>query len=74
MTAIRCFPLKYGVDPSVLEDAADKLLAPDPAVALYLVDEIGKMECLSPRFVAAMRALLARGKPVITTVVRQAPA
>jgi nucleoside-triphosphatase len=62
------------VDPSVLEDAADKLLAPDSAVALYLVDEIGKMECLSPRFVAAMRALLARGKPVITTVVRQAPA
>ena len=30
-------------------------LTQPPDIELYLVDEIGKMECLSERFVAAMR-------------------
>jgi nucleoside-triphosphatase len=58
---------KYGVDVAAL-DAAASLLAPDPAARVYLVDEIGKMECLSERFVAAMRALLAGQAPVVATV------
>ena len=37
-------------------------------VALYLVDEIGKMECLSPGFVDATRALLDAGVPLVATV------
>jgi len=32
------------------------------------VDEIGKMECLSPEFVAAVRTLLALERPLLATV------
>ena len=58
---------KYGVDLTAIDDAIS-LLAYDPAVRLYLVDEIGKMECLSARFVTAMRKLLAGDTPVVATV------
>ena len=58
---------KYGVDVAVLDDAA-RLLRPDPDARVYLVDEIGKMECLSDRFIAAMRVLLAGHTPVVATV------
>jgi nucleoside-triphosphatase len=58
---------KYGVDVAAL-DAAAGLLRPDPRARLHLVDEIGKMECLSEKFVAAMRALLSRPTPVVATV------
>ena len=50
------------------DDEASASLTPDPTVQVYLVDEIGKMECLSQRFVAAMRALLVETTPVIATV------
>jgi nucleoside-triphosphatase len=59
---------KYGVDVVALDSVADTLLAPHPDVAVYLVDEIGKMECLSPRFVDAMRRLLDTRAIVIATV------
>ncbi len=59
---------KYGVDVSALDGVVGSALAPDATVAVYLVDEIGKMECLSPRFVAALRALLASGQPVVASV------
>lgn len=58
---------KYGVDLTAIAGGAS-LLAYDPAVRLYLVDEIGKMECLSARFVTAMRKLLAGDTPVVATV------
>lgn len=58
---------KYGVDVRALDDAA-RLLYPEPEARIYLVDEIGKMECLSDRFVDAMRALLSRKTPVVATV------
>ena len=58
---------KYGVDLTAIDDAAS-LLARDPAVRLYVVDEIGKMECLSARFVTAMRKLLTGDTPVVATV------
>jgi len=47
---------------------AEDALAPRADVDLHLVDEIGKMECLSPRFVTAMRALLDAGMPVVATI------
>ena len=59
---------KYGVDVSALDRLAEATLAPDPATAVFLVDEIGKMECLSPRFVAAMRKVLASDNTVVATV------
>jgi nucleoside-triphosphatase len=58
---------KYGVDVGALE-ASVSLLTPDAAAEVYLVDEIGKMECLSSRFVAAMRTLLDGSTPVVATV------
>ena len=59
---------KYGVDVSALDRLAEATLAPDPATAVFLVDEIGKMECLSPRFVATMRKVLASDNTVVATV------
>ena len=58
---------KYGVDVQALDNAA-VLLKPDPKARVYIVDEIGKMECLSEGFVAAMRILLAGNTPIVATV------
>jgi nucleoside-triphosphatase len=35
---------------------------------VYLIDEIGKMECLSERFVTGMQRLLDSGATVVATV------
>ena len=58
---------KYGVDVEMLDSAA-ALLRPDAKARMYLVDEIGKMECLSERFVAAVRILISGGIPVVATI------
>jgi nucleoside-triphosphatase len=58
---------KYGVDVAALDDAA-ALLLPGSGARVYLIDEIGKMECLSAPLVAAMRALLDGATPVVATV------
>jgi nucleoside-triphosphatase len=58
---------KYGVDVQAIHDAVP-LLLPDPDARVYLVDEIGKMECLSERFVAAMRTLIAGRTPIVATI------
>ncbi len=59
---------KYGVDVRVIDDLAPSWLALKPTIDVYLVDEIGKMECLSQEFVAAMRKVLDSGKPVAATI------
>jgi nucleoside-triphosphatase len=59
---------KYGVDVDAIGEAAATLLQPDSAAYVYLVDEIGKMECLSESFVAVMRVLVAGRTPVVATV------
>lgn len=59
---------RYGVDVSLVDELSASALAPNGAVDVYLVDEIGKMECLSRGFIAAMRDLLDSAKPVIATV------
>jgi len=51
-----------------MEQAADAALSRHAGVELYLVDEIGKMECLSPCFVEHMRRLVAGRVPLIATV------
>jgi nucleoside-triphosphatase len=58
---------KYGVDVGALDSAA-ALLRPDPQTRIFLVDEIGKMECLSEGFVEAMRALISGRLPIVATV------
>lgn len=59
---------KYGVDVAVIDALAASSLALKQHADVYLVDEIGKMECLSEQFVAAMGRLLESGKPVVATV------
>jgi nucleoside-triphosphatase len=58
----------YGVNLASFEEVVLEVLTPDPRVDLHVVDEIGKMECLSPRFVAAIRRLLEAGAPLLATV------
>lgn len=58
---------KYGVDVAAVEEAATSALATGRA-DLYLLDEIGRMECLSPAFVAAVRKLLDSPATVVATV------
>lgn len=60
----------YGVDVAVLDARAEALLAPRPEAGVYLIDEIGKMECLLPRF-AAMRHLLASDRCIVATVAKK---
>jgi nucleoside-triphosphatase len=62
---------RYGVDVAAIDAVAAKSLAPDPAVELYVIDEIGKMECFSERFVASMRALLDSDRRVLATIARR---
>jgi nucleoside-triphosphatase len=59
---------KYGVDVAAIDAVSRRVLVPDPGVRLFVVDEIGKMECLSRGFVDAVRALLAQGRPLLATV------
>jgi nucleoside-triphosphatase len=62
---------KYGVDVAAMDRAADATLAQRRGVQLYLVDEIGKMECLSARFVVHMRRILDGRVPLIATVAKR---
>jgi nucleoside-triphosphatase len=59
---------KYGVSLKNLEEVALPALEPRPGVDLILVDEIGKMECLSPQFVAAMERLWTAPVALVATV------
>lgn len=61
---------KYGVDVAAMDAVADAL-SPAAKVDIVLVDEIGKMECLSSRFVRAMRAWLQAATPVVATVAQR---
>ncbi len=61
----------YGVDVAVIDQAAAEALRVDDRVDVYLLDEIGKMECLSSKFVLAVRALLDSDKPVVATIARR---
>ncbi|NNF96048.1 MAG: hypothetical protein HKM94_03865 [Halobacteria archaeon] len=59
---------KYGVDVTAIDAAAEALLIPKPGLVVYLIDEVGKMECLSARFISAIQRLLESDKAIIATV------
>jgi nucleoside-triphosphatase len=61
---------KYGVDIEALDRMVEAALLPDDQTEVYLIDEIGKMECLSPRFVAALSGLLDSRRRMVATVAR----
>jgi nucleoside-triphosphatase len=59
---------KYGVDVEAVDSLVESALSPVEPVDVYFVDEIGRMECLSHRFVTAITALLDSNHPLIATV------
>lgn len=62
---------KYGVDVTAIDEVAESTLAVEPPRGLYLVDEIGRMECFSARFVLGMRELLESPRTVVATIARK---
>jgi nucleoside-triphosphatase len=66
--ASACRVSRYGVDLGALDRFVELTLDPAAGPDVFLVDEIGKMECLSPRFVAAIERLLDGEIPVVATV------
>jgi nucleoside-triphosphatase len=59
---------KYGVNLENLHRVGLPALEPAPGVDLIVVDEVGKMECLSPRFIAALERLWAAPVSLLITV------
>jgi nucleoside-triphosphatase len=63
---------KYGVDVEGFEKSVVPVLDIERNDAeLFVLDEIGKMECFSEKFVAAVRRLFASDKSVLATVARK---
>jgi len=63
---------KYGVDVAGFEKSVVPVLDIERSdTELFVIDEIGKMECLSGKFVAAVRRLFASDKSVLATVARK---
>jgi nucleoside-triphosphatase len=59
---------KYGVNLDNFHRVALPTLEVTPGVELIVVDEVGKMECLSNEFIAAMERLWAAPVPLVVTV------
>jgi nucleoside-triphosphatase len=58
---------EYGVHVEGFEKLALKQMEIIPGVELYLIDEIGKMECLSDKFCKQLIKLFASEMPLIAT-------
>lgn len=64
---------EYGVDISLIDALIAETLSVQEGVDLYVIDEIGELECLSARFTSAIRELLDQGVPLIATLARTDP-
>jgi nucleoside-triphosphatase len=63
---------KYGVDVAGFEESVVPVLDIEQNDAeLFVIDEIGKMECLSEKFVTAVRRVFASERSVLVTVARK---
>ncbi len=63
---------KYGVDVAGFEESVVSILDIEQVAAeLFIIDEIGKMECFSEKFVAVVRRLFASEKSVLATVAQK---
>jgi nucleoside-triphosphatase len=60
---------RYGVDVQGFERFIEGI--PFDEAELAVVDEIGKMECLSARFREMIRELLQSGRPLLATIARR---
>jgi nucleoside-triphosphatase len=60
---------RYGVEPDRLVPLIEEELnRPLGTVDAYLIDEIGKMECLCPQFIEVVRRLLEGPVPLVATI------
>jgi len=59
---------RYKVDVSGFEDFLDGISFFDPSAGLIMIDEIGKMECLSEKFEKILKEVLDSEKRLIATV------
>ena len=59
---------RYGVDVAALDSVVASALSPSPGADVTIIDEIGKMECLSDHFVEAVEKLLDAGRLLLATV------
>ena len=65
---------KYGVDVEGFDKNVIPVLEIEQTDArLFVIDEIGKMECFSEKFAAAVRKLFASNKYVLATVAKKGP-
>ncbi|MCZ6875422.1 MAG: AAA family ATPase [bacterium] len=62
---------KYCVDISTFEAVVDSALSLNRHADVYLIDEIGKMECFSPKFITAVQTILDANQPVIAIVAKK---
>ncbi len=59
---------KYGVDLAGFEAFLDHLILKDQQAGFIIIDEIGKMECLSTKFIQVVKQLLNSVQPLVATV------
>jgi nucleoside-triphosphatase len=59
---------KYGIDIAVIDKTVQTALVEKGDTDLFIIDEIGKMECFSTLFVQKMKSLMDSGKPVLATI------
>ena len=70
----RCKVGKYRVDVTGFEKSIVPLLNPARTdVKLFVIDEIGKMECLSAKFTDALFRLFSSEKSVLATIAKRGP-
>lgn len=59
---------RFHVDMKGFENLLEDVFTKDKKIGLYMIDEIGKMECLSKKFVKLMNDLLSSDRPVIASI------
>lgn len=63
---------KYGVDVAGFEKSVVPVLdVEQTGIELFVIDEIGKMECFSTKFADAVRGLFTSDKSILATVARK---
>ncbi len=62
---------KYGVDVAGFEKFVVPILDTESDAKIFIIDEIGRMECLSHKFTAAVRRLFSSEKTVLATVAQK---
>jgi nucleoside-triphosphatase len=62
---------RYRVDVETLDRVVERVLRSDSGDVVYLIDEIGKMECFSRKFVDAVSKLLDSHCAILATIARK---